>query len=389
MSKRRHKSYKSAIHPANNVILQTWSNRLYPFCVAVLLLIIVACIYFWAIKPDPESRLRQQIETYAKTSQFAKAEASWQKMSEIIPDCIRPQDQIDWATSALRADHPGAALSVLQDWKRDNPDKPDGWLLILDLTRILGNSDLMMADVSSLLKIESVNRNTAVLVGATLGLLTDLDQQDVRSRLKRWTEKEPNSPLALSSLLLRYAENPLPEDPSRDVRINLARSVATQHPKSIPAMTSLIETLFNGGFYEEAIQVLESWPVEMRAESAWHRLQGRRLQDADGKHTEAVLEFQAALKFNPHDWKTRYRLARALAAAGRIEESRNEARSMSLIRESLEPNRLAELLKSAIPKGRSPEPERLISLLQSIELTTLANAWRNWQADQKLLKFQK
>ena len=91
----------------------------------------------------------------------------------------------------------------------------------------------------------------------------------------------------------------------------------------------------------------------------------------------------------PHDWKTRYRLARALAASGKIEESRNEARRMSEIRESLDPIQLGELLKSALPKGRSPEPDRLVGLLKKIGLNPLADAWIQWESDQKILNRRK
>jgi|LakMenEpi03Aug12_release.lakeMendotaPanAssembly.Ray.scaffolds.fasta_scaffold32836_2 predicted Zn-dependent protease len=387
MSKRRQKSSESV--KKSIPVAASGGNRYAILVTGAGILILSVVIYFVSARSNPEKKLRRLIDQYSKSNQFADVESSWKELALVKPDCIKPQDQISWATAALRADHPGAAFEVLEAWKESNPDKPDGWLLILDLARIFGSSDMMMENTNEILNHAMVNRSTAVLLASTLGLLTDLDPLEVRARLNKWSESEQESPLARAYLLLRYAENPLPEDPSRDLRIEQARVLASRYPDSIPVLTALIETLFNGGYYQEATEVLDKWPLDYRTGTAFHRLQGRRLQDVDGKHGEAVGEYEEALKFMPHDWKTRYRLARALAASGKTEESRKEARRMSEIRESLDPIQLGELLKAALPKGRSPEPERLVALLKKIGLKPLADAWVQWWADQKIMNRRK
>ncbi len=387
MSKRRQKPSET-VNKSRQVKAPDRNRYPIGFIGAGILIVSVA-IYFVSSRSNQETKLRRLIDLYSKSSQFASVEKTWKELAFVKPDSIKPEDQLSWATAALRADHPGAALGVLEAWKKTNPDKPDGWLLILDLARILGSSDMMMENTNQILKINSVNRSTPVLLASTLGLLTDLDQLEVRKRLNKWSASELESPLARAYLLLRYAENPLPEDPPRDLRIEQARVLASRYPDSIAVFTALIETLFNGGYYQEAMEVLDKWPLEHRSGTAYHRLQGRRLQDVEGKHRDAVGEYQEALKFMPHDWKTRYRLARALAASGKTEESRNEARRMSEIRESLDPIQLGELLKSALPKGRSPEPDRLVGLLKKIGLNPLADAWIQWESDQKIFNRRK
>lgn len=387
MSKRRQKP--SVTVKKSLPVAASGRNRYAIFVTGAGILILSVVIYFVSARLNSEKKLRRLIDQYSKSNRFADVESAWKEFALVKPDSIKPQDQISWATAALRADHPGAAFDVLESWKKTNPGKPDGWLLILDLARIFGSSDMMMENTNEILNHALVNRSTAVLLASTLGLLTDLEQLEVRARLNKWSANEQESPLAKAYLLLRYAENPLPEDPPRDLRIEQARVLASRHPDSVAVLTALIETLFNGGYYQEATEVLDKWPLEDRTGTAYHRLQGRRLQDVEGKHGESVGEYEEALKFMPHDWKTRYRLARALAASGKIEESRNEARRMSEIRESLDPIQLGELLKAVLPKGRSPEPERLVGLLRKIGLNPLADAWVEWETDQKILNSKK
>lgn len=387
MSKRRQKP--SVTVKKSIPVAASGRNRYAIFVTGAGILILSVVIYFVSARLNSEKKLRRLIDQYSKSNRFADVESAWKELALVKPDSIKPQDQISWATAALRADHPGAAFDVLESWKKTNPGKPDGWLLILDLARIFGSSDMMMENTNEILNHALVNRSTAVLLASTLGLLTDLEQLEVRARLNKWSANEQESPLAKAYLLLRYAENPLPEDPPRDLRIEQARILASRHPDSVAVLTALIETLFNGGYYQEATEVLDKWPLEDRTGTAYHRLQGRRLQDVEGKHRDAVGEYEEALKFMPHDWKTRYRLARALAASGKIEESRKEARRMSEIRESLDPIHLGELLKAVLPKGRSPEPERLVGLLRKIGLNPLADAWVEWETDQKILNSKK
>ena len=333
-----------------------------------------------------EASLRRHIQTATKNNQFSLAETNWQKLNRAKPAAITAQDRIAWATAALRADHPGAALAILDEWKNTSAETPDGWLLILDLLRVLGDADLFAAQLEILLQSPAAMRSPSVLSSATLGLLTDLDQAEVRSRLTRWVENEPDQPLAQAALLLRYAQNPLPEDPSRDIRLAQARKLLQLFPDSWMARSALVETLFNSGLYDEAAGVLQTWPQNARQTTAWHRLEGRRLQDQAQKPAAAIAEFQQVLKWMPQDWKTRYRLARALMAAGMADEARRQARRMTEIREMLDPTALEPILKRAMPKGQPPEPPALIELLQRLELEKLATGWLDWQKSRQLIQ---
>ena len=356
------------------------------YLVIIFLVLLIPSVYLIASLSNTENKLRLAIEKTAKANQFAESEKAWQKLSIARPESVTAKDRVAWATAALRADHPGAALSILDQWKSASPEMPDGWLLLLDLLRVLGDADQFSSELNALLQTPVARRTSSVLSSATLGLLTDLDQSDVRSRLKKWVEKEPDQPLAQAALLLRYATNPLPDDPSRDVRLQEARELLQRFPQSLMARSALVETLFNSGLYEEAAEALEGWPQAGRNSTAWHRLQGRRLQDQDQNPAAAVTEFQQVLKSMPHDWKTRYRLARALKASGSPDEANLQARRMTEIREMLEPTALEPILKRAIPKGRPPEPSPLIELLQRLQLHELAKSWLYWQTSQRLMQ---
>lgn len=355
------------------------------FLVFIVVMLIPAIFLITSLS-NREATLRRTIQKMAKSSQFAESQETWRRLSIARPGSITPKDRIAWATAALRANHPGAALSILDQWKSKKAEMPDGWLLILDLLRVLGDADLFSSELIGLLQSPVASRNSSVLSSATLGLLTDLDQSEVRSRLKKWVESEPNEPLAQAALLLRYATNPLPEDPSRDSRLADGRKLLRRFPDSLMARSALVETLFNSGLYEEATEVLEGWPQAGRNTTAWHRLQGRRLQDQDQKPAAAAAEFQLVLNAMPHDWKTRYRLARALQASGATDEARRQAIRMTEIREMLEPATLEPTLKRAMPKGRPPEPTQLVEILNRMELQELAKHWQDWQSSERLMQ---
>lgn len=383
-SKKTLKQTKQSQQKAATVLPPAWYWSGYLLIVPFVLLALA--VYLFASIASGETKTRRTIENATKNNRFGDAEKAWKSLALANPKSISPKDRIAWATAALRADHPGAAISILDAWKSSNSEAPDGWLLILDLLRVLGDADLFSAEVESLLQSPVAMRTTSVLSSATLGLLTDLDQAEVRSRLKRWVENEPDHPLAQAALLLRYALNPLPEDPSRDERLKQARELLLRFPDSSMARSALAETLFNSGLYEEVAVVLDGWPNSQRVTTSWHRLQGRRLQDLIQKPEEAVAEYQLVLKSMPHDWKTRYRLARALMAGGIADEARQQAHRMTEIRELLEPTALEPVLKRAMPKGRPPEPAQMVPLLQKIELNSLAKSWLEWQASQRFIQ---
>jgi thioredoxin-like negative regulator of GroEL len=80
----------------------------------------------------------------------------------------------------------------------------------------------------------------------------------------------------------------------------------------------------------------------------------------------------------PHDWQARYRLARALNALGRRDEARAQAEAVARLRERLDPVRIGPLLDDALARADTDPAARseLAGLLDQIELSALAEAWR-------------
>jgi hypothetical protein len=92
---------------------------------------------------------------------------------------------------------------------------------------------------------------------------------------------------------------------------------------------------------------------------------------------EAISEF-------PHDWRTHYRLARALQIVNRSDEAQKEAEIVRRIRELLDPLTLGHKLDAAF--AHLDQPEALATLADAcarVGLTRLADAWRALTVSQR------
>lgn len=353
----------------------------------MIILIFVGFISFiWLKISDRERAVRKKIENDLQQSRYADAEAGYAWLAGLKSGRISPQDLQDWATAALRADHPSVAMRLLEQWSDKSPDKPEGWVIFLDLLRVLGQTDRIIEITDQIAANEIARRSPEVLMTATLGLLTDLEPALIRQRLTRWAAAEPGEPLAAAALLQRYNENPLPDDPSRDNRLQSARSLLEKFPDNIDIRQALVEMLLTSGQFEEAGKLLQDWPAAGQNSVGFQRLKGRYLQDSMQDYQNAIASFEFVLKKTPYDWKTRYRLARALKAVGKEKEAATESARMLEIREILDPTRLEPIIRQAFPKGKTPEPSQIISLLNKIGLNSLARSWQSWLDIQLQLK---
>jgi hypothetical protein len=59
------------------------------------------------------------------------------------------------------------------------------------------------------------------------------------------------------------------------------------------------------------------------------------------------------------------------------------------IREILEPARLEPIIRNAFPKGKSPEPVKLIEILEKIGLKQLSDGWKTWLKDRSQFQLRK
>lgn len=356
--------------------------------IAVLIVVFLSAIVLSVLRGDSQSALRITIEKDFQNKRYAEAEKGWERLFLMNSDFISPADRLQWATAALRADHPASALKILKKWQQDSPEKPDGWLMILDIYRFLGQTDQTILTFNEIRNHETARRSAPVLVKATLGMLTDLDPEEVRDRLSRWNKAEPGQPIAQAALQQRYLDNPMPNDPGRDERLQTCRDLLQRFPASTQARAVLAELLMVSGLAVEATRTVENWPEADRQGIVYHRILGRYLQDIRHDQNQAIIAFQMVLQSMPHDWKTRYRLARALKAVGRHDESRFESNKMLKIREKLDPINLEPIIREAFPKGKPPVISKLTALLNDLDLDALAKSWTAWEQDQLQLKIK-
>ena len=121
-----------------------------------------------------------------------------------------------------------------------------------------------------------------------------------------------------------------------------------------------------------------STPGPKRPETPrYQRLRGRWDLEYDHRPAQAVESLRRALAELPHDWRTRYRLARALLAAGRVPEARRVAESTTSLREALAPVPLGRRLSADLERLDDLKSRLdLARLCDEVGLSRLADAWR-------------
>ena len=123
---------------------------------------------------------------------------------------------------------------------------------------------------------------------------------------------------------------------------------------------------------------LDAWPgPESDRDARYWRLRGRWDLEYDHEPGRAVEAFRKVLADQPHDWRTRYRLARALRQEGRDKEASVEAESVQRTREVLDPLTLGPRLDSAL--GRLNDPSfrlELAEICKRAGLSRLADVWK-------------
>jgi thioredoxin-like negative regulator of GroEL len=159
-------------------------------------------------------------------------------------------------------------------------------------------------------------------------------------------------------------------------RLTELETLLANHPEHIAAREALITALADAGRPEQGRTLLNDWPQVARDARYW-RLCGRWNLDYDHQPAQAALTFQRALVELPQDWRSWYRLARALHIIGRIHESREAAETVSRLREVLNPSSLKPRLDTAFNHLDDPAAlYELDNLCTQAGLSRLSRAWR-------------
>jgi tetratricopeptide (TPR) repeat protein len=184
-----------------------------------------------------------------------------------------------------------------------------------------------------------------VLRALTLALLADVPDETARSALARWIAADPADVEARVALSRRVAAQPRAGDPDRRARLAELEVLLAEHPEQLGARDALVSALADAGEVDRGRALLDAWPgPESGRDARYWRLRGRWELEYDGHPDRAEAALHRALEAEPHDWRTWYRLARALRQLGRDAEARRAAEAVGRIREALEPAALGPRL---------------------------------------------
>jgi thioredoxin-like negative regulator of GroEL len=209
----------------------------------------------------------------------------------------------------------------------------------------------------------------------TLGTLVDLPDERIRSTLQRWVDADSSDVDAQIALWQRIATQPRAGDPDRPSLLVALELLLKKHPDHIAAREVLITALADVGEPERGRDLLDSWPKSSHDARYW-RLRGRWDLEYDHRPREAVAAFQTALVDLPQDWRSWYRLSRALHIVGCDEKSQQAAGIVSRLREILDPLVLEPRLQAAFAHLDDPAALRDLAAISSrAGLTRLAEAW--------------
>lgn len=351
--------------------------------VAPLLALIVACSIWFG--RTTENDFRKRIAEAEKTRQWPQAEILWDTFVRRYPGSLTPDDLVRQARCALMLDKPAKARKSLDAWLRTERDGTEGWQLSIEIRRALGDSDGVNEIMREMLRSAEARRSMPLLSAATFGILTAMNAEESRERLRRWANAEPDSPLAESWSIARRIEDTDLDGPIGAGSLKEASELAQKWPNDPDVRRVYVEFLFLLGDYEAVKRAMDQWPAEARDSIPWSRLAGRRSLEVDNDPKEAIRHFRSVLERMPQDWRTHYRLARALAGAGLHEEAQAQARRTVEVREMLDPTSLEKILDTTFKKGKPPSPTKLIELLRRIGQTELAQAWLEWYDAERLI----
>ncbi len=258
-----------------------------------------------------------------------------------------------------------------------DPTDAGPWILRLELLRVEGRTLEAMAEGARAWRSVPATGRKELLRAWTLAVLAEPPADRARASLVRWADADPGDLDATVALWNRMADDGLDGDLDRASRVAKLEEMLRPHPDHIFAREALATAYADSGEPELGRKVLDAWPESGRDARYW-RLLGRWELDFDRSPARAVESLGRALADWPHDWKARYRLARALKALGREEESRRQADAVASLRERLDPARLGARLAADLDRIDDPRAlYDLSDLCRQLGLDALADAWRD------------
>ncbi len=333
---------------------------------------VVAVVAAWRLVPEDPDRLRERAEAATRAGDWPTALGYWRALNRT--GHARGRTHLAEARACLKLDRAAQAERALRRAVDAGPTDPEAWRLWLELLRVEGRmAEAHRLGWAAYAAVRPASRRE-VLRGLTLALLADLPDDLARATLGRWVVADPGDVEARVARLARLAAEPRSGD--RADRIATLTALLDADPLAVSAREALVVALADAGEPDRGRLILDAWPDGLRDARYW-RLRGRWELDYDRQPARAVASFGLALAELPHDWKTHYRLARALQVSGRPAEARRAASAVARIREALDPATLGPRLRADL--DRLDDPSSLLDLARLCELAgldRLADAWR-------------
>jgi tetratricopeptide (TPR) repeat protein len=331
--------------------------------------------------PESPEALRLRADAAARAGHWDAALRDWRAVNRSkVADA---RSHLAEARAALALARAAQAEHALEQASRLDPGDPEPWLILLEIARVEGRPvDAVQIGRRALAGVPAP-RHREILRALTLALLADAPDELARATLARWIAADPDDLDARAALGRRMTENPRADDPPVARRLAELESMLAAHPGHVGLREALVLALAEAGDPARGRAVLDGWPETAR-DARYDRLRGRwdleypdPSRPAREQLDDAVVHLRRALGALPHDWKSRYRMARALQALGRGDAARRAAGEVARLREVLEPVRLGRRLDAALEHLDDPAARRdLAALCAEAGLDGLADAWR-------------
>jgi predicted Zn-dependent protease len=323
---------------------------------------------------ESPARLRSRAETAARAGNWAAALRYWRASN--TTEAAGSATHLGEARACLALGRAAQAERCLHRAITADPSDSEPWRLLLELLRVEDRTlEAQRLGWEAYARVHPEARRD-LLRELTLGLLADLPDELVRTTLQRWVEADGADVDAQVALWQRIAAQPRAADPDRPSLLAALNGLLADRPDHIGAREALVAALADAGEPDQGRAVLDAWPEPARDARYW-RLRGRWELEYDHRPDRAVTAFKTALASLPQDWRSWYRLARALRTLGRHGEDRQAAETVSRIREVLDSQVLGPRLDAAFDHLANPVALRDLAVLcDRAGLTRLANAWR-------------
>ncbi|HEV3167599.1 MAG TPA: tetratricopeptide repeat protein [Isosphaeraceae bacterium] len=333
-----------------------------------------AAVAVWALTPEDPARLMARAEAAARSSDWPAAQKDWRAVNQTR--FASAQSFLGEARASLALDSAAQAERALIESINRNPADPAPWLLRLWLLHVEDRTlEAKRLGWAAYRAVPSSARRD-VLRGLTLALLTETPDDLARPQLDRWISGDPADVNARVALLSRVAAQPHAGDPDRATQISTLSSLLASNPEHLAAREALLVGLAGAGEVDRGRDVLNAWPSQAR-DARYYRLQGRWDLDYNHQPTLAIEAFRRALAELPHDWRTHYRLSRALRTLSQKDEADQEALTVTRLREILDSGPLGTRLAQGFAHLDDPKSCRdLAQLCTAVGLDRLASAWR-------------